>query len=118
MKQRIPGTLGSSKLLTQTLSFGDARLNVVLMQPRLSALATPRAGSTSTTARKSDFIADLHLTDRFGQGFPVGRVSRVGARDARRMACRPIVAHASVPAERCRLVGEKWEACRRIPSIS
>src|SRR5271167_1515865 len=86
MKQMTPGTLGSSKLLTQTLSFGDAKLNVVLMQPMSSALASPKANRTSATARKGDFIADLHLTERFGSGFPVfGRVSCIGARDARRM---------------------------------
>jgi hypothetical protein len=30
MKQVTPGTLGSSKSLTQTLSFGESRLKVVL----------------------------------------------------------------------------------------
>src|SRR6476619_5320868 len=39
MQQVTPGTLGSSKSLTHTLSFGDGRLKVVLTQARSSARA-------------------------------------------------------------------------------
>src|SRR5579871_5849365 len=90
MKQMTPGTAGSSKLLTQTLSFGDTRLNVVLMQPISSALASAKADRISATARKSDFIADLHRTDCLSPGCPLfGRVSCIGARVARRMVHGP-----------------------------
>src|SRR5580704_321019 len=39
MWQTIPGTCGSSKTLTHTLSFGDKALNVVLTQSRSVAWA-------------------------------------------------------------------------------
>jgi hypothetical protein len=63
MKQVTPGTLGSSKSLTHTLSFGDSRLNVVLMQARSSARAMPDAARNATAAAKSNLIADLHVHD-------------------------------------------------------
>src|SRR5260221_11092372 len=46
MWQTTPGTRGSSKSLTQTLSLGDSRLNVVLTQARSSAL--PGAAKPAT----------------------------------------------------------------------
>jgi len=55
MKQVTPGTFGSSKLLTQTLSFGDSKLNIVLTQTKSSALATLEA-ARSTNAAKSNLI--------------------------------------------------------------
>src|SRR5258707_10554840 len=54
MWQATPETLGSSKSLTQTLSFGDSRLNVVLTQPTSSAFATPDAARNSTAAIKNN----------------------------------------------------------------
>ena len=47
-----PGTAGSSNWLTQTLSFGDSRLKVVLMQGRSSARAKPAAASRSDRLSK------------------------------------------------------------------
>src|SRR5689334_1468139 len=72
MWQMTPGTRGSSKSLTQTLSLGDSRLKVVLTQARSSAWLravsptsianTPR---TSTPApNNSRFITDLY---RYGR---------------------------------------------------
>src|SRR6476646_1565880 len=52
MKQVMPGTLSSSKLLTQTLSFGDSRLKVVLTQPTSSAFARFDSKSNKTTQAK------------------------------------------------------------------
>src|SRR5215468_4549677 len=49
-KQTTPGTFGSSKALTQTLSFGDSRLKVVLMQGRSSALAVLAATTSAVAA--------------------------------------------------------------------
>jgi hypothetical protein len=51
MKQVTPGTLGSSKLLTQTLSLGDVNLKVVLTQARSSARARLDAASNTITNR-------------------------------------------------------------------
>src|SRR5438477_96679 len=51
--QTMPGTRGSSKSLTQTLSLGESRLNVVLTQARSSA----RAGRTKTRADPISRIA-------------------------------------------------------------
>jgi hypothetical protein len=51
MKQVTPGTLGSSKLLTQTLSLGDVNLKVVLTQARSSARARLAPTRNSTTGR-------------------------------------------------------------------
>src|ERR1700761_3789914 len=48
MWQTTFGTCGSSKSLTQTLSFGDSRLKVVLIQPRSSACAVPSEHSNNT----------------------------------------------------------------------
>src|SRR5262245_57576466 len=47
MKQVTPDTLGSSKSLTHTLSFGDSRLKVVLMQARSSTHARLDAARNS-----------------------------------------------------------------------
>jgi len=47
MKQVTPGTFGSSKSLTQTLSFGESRLKVVLTQDRSSAEATTLLRATN-----------------------------------------------------------------------
>jgi hypothetical protein len=51
MKQVTPGTLGSSKLLTHTLSLGDVNLKVVLTQARSSARARLDAASNTITDR-------------------------------------------------------------------
>src|SRR6266851_4871436 len=59
MWQVTPGTFGSSKSLTQTLSFGDKRLNVVLMQPRSSALAVPERARKTQAARQKSFTCGL-----------------------------------------------------------
>src|SRR5260221_4832931 len=59
MWQVTPGTLGSSKSTTQTLSFGDKRLNVVLMQPRLSALAIPDKARKTQAERQNSFKCSL-----------------------------------------------------------
>src|SRR6478672_8392977 len=56
MKQVTPGTLGSSKSLTQTLSFGESRLKVVLTQDRSSAEATPIAASDKAAAARTTLI--------------------------------------------------------------
>src|SRR5260221_9480461 len=53
--QVTPGTLGSSKSLTHTLSFGDKRLKVVLMQPRSSALAAADRARSNAAARPNSF---------------------------------------------------------------
>src|SRR5208282_1164444 len=50
--------------LTQTLSFGDSKLNVVLTQPISSALAEQEAAK-STNAAKSNLMSDLHQHDAF-----------------------------------------------------
>jgi hypothetical protein len=71
MKQATPGTFGSSKLLTQTLSFGDTKLNVALIQPISSAHAFPKAAEMSTAASNNDFMTELPLTVCFGQGYSV-----------------------------------------------
>src|SRR5260221_10830160 len=55
MWQVTPATLGSSKWLTHTLSFGDSRLKVVLMQPRSSALAGPDSARKTQAARYNSF---------------------------------------------------------------
>src|SRR6478672_13609882 len=60
MKHVTPGTLGSSKSLTQTLSLGDSRLKAVLTQARSSARATLDAASSSTTALNSTLMSILH----------------------------------------------------------
>src|SRR5512132_70195 len=57
MKQVTPGTLGSSKSLTHTLSFGDSRLKVVLTQARSSARARLVAARNSSTDRQSGLIS-------------------------------------------------------------
>jgi hypothetical protein len=56
MKQVTPGTLGSSKLLTQTLSLGEVNLKVVLTQARSSARARLDAARNSIADRKSGLI--------------------------------------------------------------
>src|SRR5512132_96150 len=63
MKQVTPGTLGSSKSLTQTLSFGDSRLKVVLTQARSAARARLDAARNSIADRKSVLI-------RLSKGLP------------------------------------------------
>src|SRR5690242_6719996 len=60
MWQTMPGTRGSSKSLTQTLSLGESRLNVVLTQARSSA----RAGRAKTRADPINRTAIAHK-DRF-----------------------------------------------------
>src|SRR6266436_9403581 len=60
--QVTPGTLGSSKSLTHTLSFGDKRLNVVLMQPRSLACAVAgRARSAAAIVMARRVTADAAL---------------------------------------------------------
>jgi hypothetical protein len=54
MKQVTPGTLGSSKSLTQTLSFGESRLRVVLTQDRSSAETAHRGSSAEATRQKGN----------------------------------------------------------------
>jgi hypothetical protein len=56
MKQVTPGTFGSSKSLTQTLSFGESRLKVVLTQDRSSAEATSIAASDKPAAARTSLI--------------------------------------------------------------
>src|SRR5579862_1235564 len=56
MWQATPGTLGSSKSLTQTLSFGESRLKVVLTQPMSSARAEPMTAKNSAAATRNNFI--------------------------------------------------------------
>src|SRR6266403_3741823 len=51
MWQTTPGTLGSSKSLTQTLSLGESRLKVVLTQARSSARARPGEAMLAKTSR-------------------------------------------------------------------
>ena len=50
MWQTTFGTCGSSKTLTQTLSFGDSRLNVVLTQSISAARAVPPSAQKSSAA--------------------------------------------------------------------
>ncbi len=57
MKQVTPGTLGSSKPLTQTLSFGESRLNVVLTQARSSAEAVSDTMRQSAAAATTSLMA-------------------------------------------------------------
>src|SRR6476646_2135038 len=57
MKRVTPGTFGSSKSLTHTLSLGDSRLKVVLTQARSSARATLDAASSTTIAFNSNLIS-------------------------------------------------------------
>src|SRR6476659_9612978 len=61
MKQVMPGTFSSSKLLTQTLSFGDRRLKVVLTQPTSSAFVPFNDRTNKTAQAKIILIPDLHL---------------------------------------------------------
>jgi hypothetical protein len=56
MKQVTPGTLGSSKLLTQTLSLGEVNLKVVLTQAKSSARARLDAARNNIADRKSGLI--------------------------------------------------------------
>src|SRR5262245_28395920 len=56
MWQTTPGTSGSSKSLTQTLSFGESRLKVVLMQPISSARAALIAARSSSDTIESSFM--------------------------------------------------------------
>src|SRR6185437_11111534 len=65
--QATPGTFGSSKTLTHTLSLGESRLNVVLTQSKSVASAgrMDKTASAASTARlKSSFmpISDLFVT--------------------------------------------------------
>src|SRR5580692_7273415 len=52
----MPGTCGSSKTLTHTLSLGESALNVVLTQSKSVACAEWIDTPTSTAAMKSRFI--------------------------------------------------------------
>src|SRR3954452_19240998 len=61
IKQETPGTLGSSKLLTHTLSFGESRLKVVLTQPTSSAIAMLGAARMRAAPDRSRLVADFHL---------------------------------------------------------
>src|ERR1035437_4401171 len=56
MWHTMPGTCGSSKTLTHTLSFGESALNVVLTQPKSVARAELIDITTSAATKKSDFI--------------------------------------------------------------
>src|ERR1700690_1371943 len=56
MWQTTPGTCGSSKTLTHTLSLGDSTLNVVLTQLRSVACADWLDRIASTAANKNRFI--------------------------------------------------------------
>src|SRR5262249_33728448 len=66
MWQTTPGTAGSSKSLTQTLSLGESRLKVVLMQPISSARAAPIAARSSSAVIESNLIAFLFLSEKKG----------------------------------------------------
>src|SRR5579875_260288 len=57
------GTCGSAKSLTQTLSLGDRRLKVVLMQPRSSACAVPPSEHRKRTANASKSLMGHLLFD-------------------------------------------------------
>src|ERR1700734_2915652 len=59
MWQTMPGTFGSSKALTQTLSLGESTLNVVLTQLRSVARATPIDDTASAATMTSDFISAI-----------------------------------------------------------
>jgi hypothetical protein len=72
MKQVTPGTLGSSKLLTQTLSLGEVNLKVVLTQARSSARARLDAARSSIADRKSGLI-------RLSNGRPALRLVNIKA---------------------------------------
>src|SRR5580700_6747135 len=56
MWHAMPGTCGSSKTLTHTLSLGENALNVVLTQLKSVACAEPRGIAASTATIKSHFI--------------------------------------------------------------
>ena len=56
-----PWHLGSSKSLTQTLSFGESRLKVVLTQDRSSAEATSITASDKPAAARTSLLSSLHL---------------------------------------------------------
>src|SRR6202040_2514738 len=66
MWQVTPGTFGSSKSATHTLSLGERKLNVVLMQLKSSARAKAGAATKSTVAIKHSFTFDLHFQGAFG----------------------------------------------------
>jgi hypothetical protein len=72
MKQVTPGTLGSSKLLTQTLSLGEVNLKVVLTQARSSARARLDAARSSIADSKSGLI-------RLSNGRPALRLVNIKA---------------------------------------
>src|SRR3984893_16417002 len=59
MWQVTPGTLGSSKSATHTLSLGERKLNVVLMQLSSSARAKAGIATRNTVAIKHGFTFDL-----------------------------------------------------------
>src|ERR1700730_12093993 len=67
MWQVTPGTFGSSKLETHTLSLGESKLNVVLMQLKSSARAIAGAATKSAVAIKHSFTFDLHFQGAFGR---------------------------------------------------
>src|ERR1700681_3456208 len=59
MWQGTPGTFGSSKSATHTLSLGERKLNVVLMQLSSSARAKAGIATRNTVAIKHSFTFDL-----------------------------------------------------------
>src|SRR5580658_9040268 len=61
MWHAMPGTCGSSKALTHTLSLGESALNVVLTQLRSVAYAEWTDITASTAAVKSHFICALRI---------------------------------------------------------
>jgi hypothetical protein len=67
MWQVTPGTFGSSKSATHTLSLGERKLNVVLMQLSSSARAKAGIATKSTVAIKHSFTFDLHFQGALGR---------------------------------------------------
>src|ERR1700730_6939897 len=63
MWQVTPGTFGSSKSATHTLSFGERKINVVLMQLSSSARAKAGIATKSTVAIRHRFTFDLLFQD-------------------------------------------------------
>src|ERR1700724_4045567 len=67
MWQVTPGIFGSSQAVTHTLSLGESKLNVVLMQLKSSARAKAGAATKSTIAIKHSFTFDLHFRGALGR---------------------------------------------------
>src|ERR1700724_200031 len=89
MWQVTPGIFGSSKPVTHTLSLGESKLNVVLMQLKSSARAIAGAATKSAVAIKHSFTFDLHFQGAFGRlrAFRLFSSAEASSNAARKTQC-------------------------------